>query len=209
MFKKILTLALGTFMIFALSACGNTNGPDASSGASSKSETSAQAPAKGNGKTLVVYYSASGHTKNVANYIAKAMNGDVMELKPVNEYTDDDLNYRNKESRVYKEHDDASLRDIPLVKDKADNWEGYDTVFIGYPIWWGAAAWPVDNFVKHNDFTGKTVIPFATSYSSGFGDSGKLLQQMAGTGNWLEGKRFSSSASEGDVTDWIKNLNLK
>ena len=105
-----------------------------------------------------------------------------MELKPVQDYTEADLDYNNRDSRVYREHDDASLRDIPLVKDKADNWEGYDTVFIGYPIWWGIAAWPVDTFVKHNDFSGKTVIPFATSASSGLGDSGRQLQQMAGTG---------------------------
>lgn len=206
MIKKILALALGACMIFGLSACGSTNSADASSGASGKSEAAAQAPAKGNGKTLVVYYSAGGHTKKVANFIAKATNGDVMELKPAQDYTEADLDYNNKQSRVYKEHDDPSLRDIALVKDKADNWEGYDTVYIGYPIWWGIAAWPVDNFVKHNDFTGKTVIPFCTSASSGLGESGKLLQQMAGTGNWLEGKRFASGASESEVTDWVKSL---
>ena len=155
---------------------------------------------------MVVYYSAGGHTKKVANYIAKATNGDVMELKPVQDYTEADLDYNNRDSRVYREHDDVSLRDIPLAKDKADNWEGYDTVFIGYPIWWGIAAWPVDTFVKHNDFSGKTVIPFATSASSGLGNSGKELQQMAGTGNWLEGKRFPSNASESDVQQWVQSL---
>ncbi len=129
-------------------------------------------------------------------------------MKPGNDYPDADLDYKNKDSRIYKEHDDASLRDIPLVKDKVDNWDSYDTVFIGYPIWWGVAAWPVDNFVKHNDFTGKKVIPFCTSVSSGLGDSGKQLQQMAGTGNWFEGKRFPSGSSESDVTNWVKNLNL-
>lgn len=207
MLKKILTLALGVFMIFGLAACGSSNSADASSGASGKSEASAQSPAKGNGKTLVVYYSAGGHAKNVANYIAKATNGDVMELKPVQDYTEADLDYNNRDSRVYREHDDASLRDIPLVKDKADNWEGYDTVFIGYPIWWGIAAWPVDTFVKHNDFSGKTVIPFATSASSGLGDSGRQLQQMAGTGSWLEGKRFPSNVSESTVQQWVQSLN--
>ena len=208
MFKKILMLALGACMIFGLAACGSSNSADAPSGASGKSEASAQAPAKGNGKKLVVYYSAGGHTKNVANYIAKATNGDVLELKPANDYTDADLDYNNKDSRIYKEHDDASLRDIPLVKDKVDNWDSYDTVFIGYPIWWGVAAWPVDNFVKHNDFTGKKVIPFCTSVSSGLGDSGKQLQQMAGTGNWFEGKRFPCGSSESDVTNWVKILIL-
>ena len=116
------------------------------------------------------------------------------------------MDYNNDTSRVSKEHKDESLRNVPLVKDKVDNWSSYDTVFIGYPIWWGIAAWPVDTFVKANDFTGKTVIPFATSYSSGLGESGKLLQKMAGTGNWLEGKRFPSGASQQDVQDWIKTL---
>ena len=81
-------------------------------------------------------------------------------------------------------------------------------MFIGYPIWWGIAAWPVDGFVKANDFTGKTVIPFCTSASSGIGQSGEQLAEMAGTGNWLEGQRFSSSVSEGDVQTWLDGLNL-
>ena len=76
------------------------------------------------------------------------------------------------------------------------------------PIWWGIAAWPVDNFVKGNDFTGKTVIPFCTSSSSGLGDSGNLLEEMAGTGDWQEGHRFSSGASDADAADWVASLNL-
>ena len=88
------------------------------------------------------------------------------------------------------------------------DWDSYSTVLIGYPIWWGIAAWPVDGFVKANDFTGKTVIPFCTSSSSGLGDSGQLLQKMAGTGNWQEGKRFSSGASASEVQSWVKGLGL-
>jgi flavodoxin len=207
MMKKVLMLALSCLMVLGLAACCNANGADASSSASKKTDAAAQAPAKGNGKTLVVYFSGGGHTKNVANYIAKATNGDIMELKPVQEYTEADMDYTNNDSRTSHERDDASLRDIPLVKDKADNWEGYDTVFIGYPIWWGIAAWPVDTFIKHNDFSGKMVIPFATSASSGLGDSGRQLQQMAGTGNWLEGKRFPSNVSESTVQQWVQSLN--
>ena len=207
MMKKVLMLALSCLLVLGLVACGNANGADASSSASKKTDAAAQAPAKGNGKTLVVYFSGGGHTKNVANYIAKATNGDIMELKPVQEYTEADMDYTNNDSRTSRERDDASLRDIPLVKDKADNWESYDTVFIGYPIWWRIAAWPVDTFVKHNDFSGKTVIPFATSASSGLGDSGRQLQQMAGTGNWLEGKRFPSNVSESTVQQWVQSLN--
>ncbi len=84
----------------------------------------------------------------------------------------------------------------------------YNTVYIGYPIWWGIAAWPVNNFVKGNDFTGKTVIPFCTSASSGIGDSGTLLAEMAGTGDWQDGQRFSSGASVSDVEDWVASLTV-
>lgn len=111
-------------------------------------------------------------------------------------------------SRVSREHDDESLRDVDLVSTSVDNWDSYDTVFIGYPIWWGIAAWPVDGFVEANDFTGKAVIPFCTAASSGIGDSGNLLEEMAGTGNWLEGKRLDRGISEDEVKDWISDLGI-
>ena len=123
------------------------------------------------------------------------------EITPVEPYTSDDLNWTNSSSRVSREHDDESLRDIALTEITPADWDSYDTVLIGYPIWWGIAAWPVDNFVKGNDFTGKTVIPFCTSSSSGLGDSGNLLEEMAGTGDWQEGHRFSSGASDADAAD--------
>ncbi|MCI6165480.1 MAG: NAD(P)H-dependent oxidoreductase [Lachnospira sp.] len=159
-------------------------------------------------KTLVVYYSATGSTKAVAQTIAQTADADIFEITPVNLYTSDDLNWNNKNSRVSKEHNDESLRNVELTKVIPDNWESYDTVFIGYPIWWWIAAWPVNNFVKGNNFTGKTVIPFCTSSSSGIGDSGNLLQKMAGTGNWQEGQRFSSGASSSEVSNWVKSLKL-
>lgn len=130
------------------------------------------------------------------------------EITPVEPYTSDNLNWTNSSSRVSREHDDESLRDIALTEITPADWDSYDTVLIGYPIWWGIAAWPVDNFVKGNDFTGKTVIPFCTSSSSGLGDSGNLLEEMAGTGDWQEGHRFSSGASDADAADWVASLNL-
>ena len=81
-------------------------------------------------------------------------------------------------------------------------------MILGYPLWWQIAAWPVNQFVENNDFTGKTVIPFCTSASSDIGDSGKLLEKMAGTGDWQDGMRFSSNASEGEIRDWVKEINL-
>ena len=169
-------------------------------------ETEASGTADGN--VLVVYYSATGNTQNVANTIADITGGDLFELEPVEPYTDEDLNYSDENSRVSREHEDESLQNVELTSTTVDNWDSYDTVFIGYPIWWGEAAWPVDSFVENNDFTGKTVIPFATSASSGIGESGQLLADMAGTGDWQEGQRFSSSADEADVQEWIDGLGL-
>ncbi|HJB35053.1 MAG TPA: flavodoxin [Candidatus Blautia merdipullorum] len=162
----------------------------------------------GAGNVLVVYYSATGNTENVANIIAETTGGDLFALEPVEPYTDEDLNYSDENSRVSREHEDESLRDVELASTTVDNWDSYDTVFIGYPIWWGIAAWPVDSFVENNDFTGKTVIPFATSASSGLGESGQLLAEMAGTGDWQEGMRFRSSADEADVQEWVNGLGL-
>lgn len=156
----------------------------------------------------MVYYSATGNTEAVAGYIAEATGGDLFKLEPVEPYTDADLNWTDENSRVTQEHEDESLRDVELVADTVDNWDSYDTVFIGYPIWWGIAAWPVDGFVEANDFTGKTVIPFCTSSSSGLGQSGELLAELAGTGDWQEGQRFRSSASQEDVTEWVDSLGL-
>lgn len=157
-------------------------------------------------KTLVVYYSAQSHTKTVSEKIAENLNADIFEIVPKEIYTEDDLDWTNPNSRVSKEHDDEALRDIKLQKDTVDNWEEYDTILIGYPIWWGIAAWPVDNFVKANDFNGKTVIPFCTSSSSGLGQSTELLEEKANGGNWLEGHRFSSNPSDSDIEKWVDSL---
>ena len=161
---------------------------------------------EGKKKVLVVCYSATGSTEKVAGYIADALNADLFPLECVDGYTSSDLNWTDSESRVVKEHNDESLRSVSLVKTTPDKWDEYDTVFIGYPIWWGIAAWPVNSFIRNNDFTGKTVIPFCTSASSGLGNSAELLEKMAGGGRWLEGRRFRSSVSENDVVSWVNGL---
>ena len=183
---------------------------ETTSGETTSEETGAEEASAegGEGKTLVVYFSATGNTERVAQVIAETTGGDLFELEPVDPYTSDDLNWTDDNSRVSQEHADESLRDVELVADTVDNWDQYDTVFIGYPIWWGIAAWPVDGFVEANDFSGKTVIPFCTSSSSGLGESGQLLADMAGTGDWQEGQRFRSGASQEDVQSWVEGLGL-
>lgn len=158
------------------------------------------------GNTLVVYYSASGNTKEVATMIKESTKGDLFEIEPKEPYSDDDLKWTNDNSRVTKEYKNESERNIELISTTVENWDTYDTIFIGYPIWWGIAAWPVDNIVKNNDFTGKKVIPFCTSSSSGLGESGDLLSKMAGTGDWQQGERFRSGVSSSDVQNWIHDL---
>ncbi len=231
--KKILSMIIGTAMTVGLLAgCGTADQNDVSADSAaevvqeaetvSEDETAVsdsvvenleteeiaedQNPEQEEKKTLVVYYSAQGHTVNFANAIAEELNADVFEIMPVEPYTEEDLNWTNDESRVSREHVDESLRDIALVTTDVENWETYDTVYIGYPIWWGIAAWPVDNFVKNNDFTGKTVIPFATSTSSGMGESGEILEGYAGTGNWLEGKRFQSNDDVANAREWAASI---
>ncbi len=158
------------------------------------------------GNVLVVYYSATGSTKKIAEEIAENLNADIFEIVPVDVYSSADLDWNDDNSRVTREYEDESLRNVELETVEVANWDSYDTVFIGYPIWWGVAAWPVNTFVKANDFSGKTVIPFCTSASSGLGQSGELLANLAGEGNWLEGKRFRSGASSYDVQTWIDSL---
>lgn len=219
--EKLTALLLSVVLVLSLAACGSANKPASSttqpetSAPTEQPESSSTAPAESEpetqpetGKTLVVYYSASGNTERVAKDIAEAAGTDLFEIVPTEVYTSEDLNWTNSDSRVSREHDDESLRDVPLTTTEVPDWDSYDTVFIGYPIWWGIAAWPVDTFVKNNDFTGKTVIPFATSSSSGMGQSGSLLADMAGTGEWQEGQRFSSGVSSDDVQSWVNGLGL-
>ena len=160
------------------------------------------------GNVLVVYFSAQGHTEEVAGKIAQNLGGDVFSIEPSNPYTSDDLDWTNSNSRVSREHEDESLRDMELEVSTPDNWESYDTVLIGYPIWWGIAAWPTNAFVQANDFTGKTVIPFCTSSSSGLGESGSLLEEAANGGTWQDGYRFSSNPSDDEIREWTDSLSL-
>lgn len=222
--KKFFALALSVILLLSLTACGSTRPTTVatvSTTAPTTAATEAAQPSEENteatetteteaaaNKTLVAYYSASGNTRRVAEAIAQAANADLFEIVPTEVYTNEDLNWTNPNSRVSREHDDESLRDVPLTTTEVPDWDSYDTVLLGYPIWWGIAAWPVDIFVKANDFTGRIVIPFATSSSSGMGQSGSLLAEMANGGDWQQGQRFSSGVSEADVQAWVNGLGL-
>ena len=213
--KKLIAILLSLALLLSLAACssGSAQASDAPAEPTAEAEPAAAPETAENtqtagGKTLVVYFSATNNTEAVANTIAAAMNADVFEIIPAQPYTSDDLNWRDGDSRVSREHNDESLRAVELESAAVDGWEDYSTVFVGYPIWWGIAAWPVSSFVAANDFTGKTVIPFCTSSSSGLGESGQLLAEAAGTGTWMEGQRFRSGISEADVQAWLESLDI-
>ncbi len=216
--KGIIASTVGLLLLLSLTACGNSTASQAESSSSQMkgdvsevsepvSDAASNSSTADEAQTLIVYFSASGSTEKVANVIAKETGGNLFELEPVNPYDSEDLDWTADGSRVNLEHDDQSLRSIELVNTSVEDWDAYDTVFIGYPIWWGIAAWPVNEFITSNDFSGKTIIPFCTSASSGIGESATLLSEMAGTGSWQDGHRFSSSASDSEITEWLATLN--
>ena len=216
---KVMMMILCGVMVGMPAGCSSSGGSstteentaesttESTTAADSSSEDAQNTEGSG-GKTLVVYYSATGNTECVAKVIADATDADIFELQPMDLYTDDDLDWTDDNSRVSQEYANEDQRDIELESITVDNWDSYDTVFIGYPIWWGIAAWPVNGFAENNDFTGKTVIPFCTAASSGIGESGDLLEEMAGTGNWQEGERFGSGFSDEDIQEWVDGLDL-
>jgi len=157
-------------------------------------------------KVLVVYYSATGTTKGVAEKIAAYTGAALFSLEPAKPYTSADLDWTNPQSRVCREHDNPKGRRVELVSTKVPDFSSYDVVFIGAPTWWGDASWVVDEFVKNTNFAGKKVVPFSTSMSSGFGNIGKNLEKMAGTGTWLSGRRFGGSTTDAEVREWIDRL---
>lgn len=214
--RQFLQVAGASAAALLLASCSGNSASSVSSSSVASSEAASSAAASSEatstvtttGKTLVVYFSATGTTQGVAQTIADTVDADLFEVVPSDPYTSDDLTWTNNDSRVSREHNDEGLRAVALESTDVDGWDDYDTVFIGYPIWWGIAAWPVDTFVAANDFTGKTVIPFCTSSSSGIGESGQLLADLAGTGDWQEGQRFSSHVDRDAVETWLAGLGL-
>ncbi|MBQ6313118.1 MAG: flavodoxin [Lachnospiraceae bacterium] len=209
--RKIFSILLALCLIIGVTACagGNTeetvnkdNGSETT--APKQTDEAGSNDSNSENSTLVVYFSATGNTKGVAEKIASITGADIYEIKAVEEYTDADLDWNDSESRTTHEQNDPSVR--PEIGSDPVSLEGYTTVYIGYPIWWGEEPRIMDTFVESYDFDGITMLPFCTSGSSGIGRSGKNLADNAGSGNWLEGARFGAGASEDEIRTWIEDM---
>ena len=206
--KKIIALLIAVLMVFGLTACGGGAESTEESSAEPAAESSAEETAEEEPQTgkdvLVVYFSATGTTKGVAEKIASLTGADLYEIKAAQEYTAEDLDWNDSDSRTTHEQNDPSVR--PEIGSDPVSLEGYSTIYIGFPIWWGEEPRIMDTFVESYDFDGITMIPFCTSSSSGIGMSGKNLESNAGSGSWLDGERFSGSVSEEELQTWIEGL---
>ena len=205
--KKIIALLIAVLLVFGLTACGggaeSAEENAAETTESSSEETAAEEPQTDTG-VLVVYFSATGTTKGVAEKIASVTGADLYEIKAAQEYTAEDLDWNDSDSRTTHEQNDPAVR--PEIGSDPVSLEGYSTIYIGFPIWWGEEPRIMDTFVENYDFDGITMIPFCTSSNSGIGMSGKNLESNAGSGKWLDGQRFSGSVSEDELQTWIEGL---
>ena len=223
--KKLCTILLAIALLLAPAACGSgapagadeasepettvdggqTDDAAAPSGAdTAPEENGMDEPEEDGGKILVVVFSATGTTKGVAEKIAAIENAELYEIKAAEEYTSADLNWNDSGSRTTREQGDKSAR--PEIGSERISTEGYEKIYVGFPIWWGEEPRIMDTFAESYDFDGITMIPFCTSGSSGIGSSGQNLAERAGSGNWLEGKRFSGSVTEDELREWIDSL---
>lgn len=211
--KKLLSLLLAAALLLTLAACGTQNAGSAAD--EPQNDTAADtadpapadpAPESTGGKVLVAYFSATGHTGTVAEYLQTALDADLYEIVPQEPYTAADLDYSTDSCRANQEqHDDAAR---PAISGDVENMDGYDVVFLGYPIWWGQAPKIVYTFLESYDFSGKTIVPFCTSGSSGIDGSLAGLQTLAPDAGWLTGQRFASNADAADVQSWVDGLDL-
>lgn len=169
-------------------------------------QQSANEPEK-DSQVLVAYFSATGTTKGVAEKIAQGLNADLFEIVPEQPYSDEDLDYGNDESRTTIEMNDDSAR--PAIADPIENIDQYDTIYLGYPIWWGQAPKIMDAFVESYDLNGKTIIPFCTSGSSGIGSSATDLENLSNGALWKERKRFSGNEPQEEIMEWVGTISLQ
>ena len=230
--KKMISIIAVAALTFALTACGGSSQAAATDTQAAENSTpaaveeqketaeaaeqteaqpeAAQEPANeapaatDHSDVLVVYFSATGTTEGVAERIANVTGADVYEILAAQPYTEADLNYNDNSSRSTTEQNDKSVR--PEIGSEDISLEGYTTIYLGFPIWWGEEPRILDTFVEKYNFDGITVIPFCTSGSSGIGRSGSNMEELAGSGTWLEGERFSGGVSEEELKSWIEGL---
>ncbi len=196
-------------MAASLAACGNSSQAETEeiqtvTETASDETNSADENTTSRSDVLVAYFSATGTTKGVAEKIAAVTGGDLYEILAAEAYSADDLNYNDRNSRSTIEQNDKNVR--PEIGSEDISLEGYTTVYLGFPIWWGEEPRILDTFVEKYSFEGITVIPFCTSASSGIGRSGPNMEALAGNGTWLQGKRFNGNVSEADLKSWIEGL---
>ena len=222
--KKIIGFILSSVLLFGIAGCSST-APSAVSSETTAATTAAQttdasesesAPVttvesemgaatetEAGNSTLVIYFSATGTTKGVAERIAAIESADLYEITAAQPYTSEDLDYGDSNSRTTIEQNDKNVR--PEISSSKLDLTGYTTIYVGYPIWWGEEPRIMDTFVESYDFGNITMIPFCTSGGSGIGRSGSNLAENAGSGNWQSGERLQSSISDEDLADWINS----
>jgi len=209
--KTFKCMSIFLTLLFLLCGCGAAGESQDSTTEAASEETvqtvnSEEDTEMNDSKILVAYFSATGTTKRLAETIAEVTGGNLYEIVPEEPYTDADLDYNDNSSRTTIEQNDSSSR--PAISGSIENFDDYDIVFLGYPIWWYDAPHIMFTFAESYDFDGKTVIPFCTSGGSGIGTSGDNIEACAGNGTWLDGARMSGSASESEVSEWIDGLGI-
>lgn len=203
--KKILALSCALLMAVTITACGTS---ESNNNIESKQTTEAEETTQAaDTNVLVAYFSATGNTKTVAEQIADVTGGELYEIEPTEPYTSEDLDYNNDDCRANLEMNDDTGR--PEIAGAIENIEQYDTIYLGYPIWWGNAPRIMNTFVETYDLSGKTVVPFCTSGGSGISTSVDTLQELAGDGiTWMEGQRFDRDVSADEISQWIDEMGL-
>lgn len=226
--KKWIVILLSAMLVFSLAACGSTadeSGQTEESASDQRIESdvrlseqqteSGSQPDESAENTanttdtniLVVYFSATGTTRPIAEQMAEILGADLYEIVPAETYSDADLNYNDDSCRANIEQNDSMAR--PEISGIVENMEQYDTVLIGHPIWWGEEPRILDTFMESYDWSGKTLVNFCTSGGSGISTATAHLQELSQDANWLDGYRFQSDASETEINEWLESLNIK
>lgn len=204
--KKLLSLLLPLALTLSLTACGGAASTSDDGASSTASEAAATSDTDGSSHILVAYFSATGNTEAVAERLASGLDADLFSIVPADPYSEEDLDYNDDNSRSSQEMNDPSAR--PAISWTLDNMDQYDIIFLGYPIWWGDAPRIMSTFMESYDFSGKTIIPFCTSASSGISQSIATLQALAEDAGWRNGQRFDADTDEAELMEWVDSLNL-